>query len=50
MTIKELAALAIEVLDAQKKYFRTRQKDDLFASKVLESKLKLAALSIIEEQ
>ena len=46
----ELAQLVIETLEAQKKYFKTRSKEDLIASKQLESKLRLIARGIIEEE
>ncbi len=44
-----LAELVIEVLDAQKKYFKTRDRDDLIASKQLETKLRREALDILGE-
>lgn len=43
MTTRQLAALVIEVLDAQKRYFATRDKADLIASKQLETRLRKVA-------
>lgn len=43
MTARELAELVIQVLDAQKKYFRTRKREDMIASMELEKKLREAA-------
>lgn len=42
----ELALLALQVLDAQQTYFKSRSKDDLIASKQLEAKLRKAAMDI----
>lgn len=36
----ELAQLALDVLNAQKKYFASRSHDDLIASKKLEGQLR----------
>ena len=51
MTIEEritdLAAHVIQVLDAQKKYFKTRCQEDLIASKQLESALRKEAVDIL---
>jgi len=44
---ENLAALAIEVLDAQQKYFKSRDRADLIASKQLESRLRKEARSIL---
>lgn len=49
MTAEQLAKLCIQVLNAQKKYFETRDRADLIASKALESKLRTAANSIIDD-
>ncbi len=47
-TLEDLAKLVIEVLDAQKKYFKTRGKDDLIASERLESELRTKANQALE--
>ena len=46
--LHSLSRLVIEVLDAQKKYFKTREKDDLIASKQLEKRLRDKAASYLE--
>lgn len=46
--IHGLARLAIDVLDAQKRYFKTRAKDDLIESKRLEKELRGLASSYLE--
>jgi hypothetical protein len=43
VTLPELATLALATLDAQQKYFKTRSRDDLIASKQLEKELRQAA-------
>jgi hypothetical protein len=48
MTREELARLALEVLDQQKQYFRTRSTLDLQDSKTLEAKLRKAASEILD--
>lgn len=48
MNAKQLAQLAIQVLDAQQTYFRTRTKDDLVASKRLEGKLRTACEFVLQ--
>ena len=47
-TAEDLAKLVIEVLDAQKRYFKSRTKDDLIASKVLEGELRRKANAVLE--
>lgn len=49
MTAEQLAKLVILVLNAQRKYFETRDRADLIASKALESKLRTAANTIIND-
>lgn len=44
----DLAKLVIEVLDAQKRYFKTRKQEDLIASKQLEKELRDKANRILE--
>lgn len=46
--LHSLSTLVIQVLDAQKKYFKTREKDDLIASKQLEKRLRDRAASYLE--
>ena len=43
-----LARLVIAVLDAQKKYFKGRNKQDLIASKELEKQLRERATAMLE--
>lgn len=50
MSRLELAKLVIEVLEAQRKYFKSRSRDDLIASKQLEAKIRLMARAILEEE
>ena len=50
MNALELATLALDVLDAQKRYFSDRTKTSLIVSKQLEAKLKAEAQEIINEQ
>jgi hypothetical protein len=50
LTARELAALVLQVLEAQKKYFKSRDQADLIASKQMESRLKKAAQQIMEAQ
>ena len=47
--LHSLSQLVLEVLDAQKKYFKTRDKDDLIASKQLEKRLRDKASSYLPE-
>ena len=49
MTARELAKAVIEVLDAQKKYFKSRTQNDLVASKQLEAALRKSATAILEQ-
>jgi hypothetical protein len=49
ITLPELAALVIEVMDAQQKYFKSRQRDDLIACKVLEKELMERAREVIKQ-
>ena len=44
----DLAKLVIEVLDAQKRYFKTRKQEDLIASKQLEKELRDKSNAILE--
>lgn len=44
---QELATLALDVLDAQQRYFKTREKDDLIASKKLEKRLREMASNVL---
>jgi hypothetical protein len=44
----ELCELVLQVLDAQKKYFKSRDREDLIASKQLEAKLRNVAVGILE--
>ena len=44
---ENLAELAIEVLDAQQRYFKSRDRADLIASKQLESRLRKEARGIL---
>lgn len=46
--LHSFAAAVLEVLDAQKKYFKSRQKTDLIESKRLESRLRELAKSYLE--
>lgn len=48
MNARQLAALVIEVLDAQKQYFKTRDRIDLIKSKELEKKLRIGARYILD--
>lgn len=49
VTACELGALVIKTLDAQKKYFQTRDKDALVECKALERHLRdLAACAIVD--
>ncbi len=48
MNVKDLAKLVIEVLDAQKRYFKSRSQVDLIASKQLESELRKKANAALE--
>ena len=50
MTLPELATLALAVLDAQQKYFKSRSRDDLIASKQLENELLNVSRRILREQ
>ncbi len=47
--VKDLAKLAIEVLDAQQRYFKDRTRDNLIASKQLESELRKRANAALEQ-
>lgn len=47
-TPADLAKLVIEVLDAQKRYFKSRAQEDLIASKQLEKELRDKANAILE--
>jgi hypothetical protein len=47
MTTVELAHLALEVLEAQRRYFASRETPDLIASNKLEKRLKAEAEAII---
>jgi hypothetical protein len=47
MTAEQLAKLCILVLNAQKQYFATRDREDLIKSKALESQLRTAANAIL---
>jgi len=44
---EHLAGLVIEVLDAQQRYFKSRDRADLIASKQLESRLRKEARAIL---
>lgn len=46
--LHSFARSVIEVLDAQKKYFKTRAKEDLIESKRLETRLRELAKSYLE--
>lgn len=45
-----LAELVIEVLNAQKQYFKSRAQPDLIASKQLEARLRKEATAILEDR
>ena len=47
---EDLAKLALQVLDAQQEYFRTRDHDRLRESKALERKLRQAANEILHPE
>lgn len=49
MTRFDLALLALQVLDAQRRYFKSRSRDDLIASKQLEAELRRQAEAVLEE-
>lgn len=44
-----LARLALEVLDTQQRYFKTRAKEDLFESRRLEGRLRYACERCVAE-
>jgi hypothetical protein len=44
-----LARLALEVLDAQQRYFKSRVREDLFQSKYLEGRLRYACEYCLRE-
>jgi hypothetical protein len=48
-TTAELAAVVLKVLDAQARYFKSRLREDLIASKQIERDLKERCLEIIRE-
>lgn len=50
MNVQELAALAIQVLDTQKAYFKSRDHQVLLESKRLEKLLREEALTILSDQ
>lgn len=50
MTNKELAELALKVLDGQQRYFHHRTKENLVASKQDEARLRRAATAILNPQ
>jgi hypothetical protein len=50
LTVRELARLALETLDAQRRYFRDRRPADLEASKALEKKLRRAAEGALDDR
>jgi hypothetical protein len=50
MTTEELARRVLEVLDAQKKFFRSRSTADLEASKALERALRRDCEEILDPQ
>ncbi len=48
MNAKQLATLVLQVLDAQKQYFKTRDRADLIASKQLEAQLRKQAEYLVQ--
>lgn len=46
--LHKLSRLVIEVLDQQKKYFKTRLREDLIQSKKMEADLRAKAKSYLE--
>lgn len=50
MTNKELAELALKVLDGQQRYFHHRTKENLVESKQDEARLRREATAIINQQ
>ena len=49
MTAAELARVVLTVLDAQQRYFRSRSREDLIASKQLERDLRVRCDELIAE-
>jgi hypothetical protein len=49
VTLPELATLALAVLDAQQKYFKSRSRDDLIESKRLEKELREKSLTALAQ-
>ena len=50
MNERELAELVMQVLNAQKQYFKSRSQMDLVASKQLEARLRKEATAILEDR
>lgn len=50
MTAVQLAALALKVLDTQKRYFATRDHAVLIESKTLETRLRLECKEVLSKQ
>ena len=47
MTLSELATLALATLDAQRKYFKSRRREDLIESKRMEKELRKASVEVL---
>lgn len=47
MTVEELARKVIEVLDAQRRYFKSKSAADLVASKLAERELRAACEAVL---